>query len=128
MNTNSFEIMIIIGASTTTAQLSGWIIMMIVIVFVMVKRTVYTGWCAEQMVIANISIKCYDIISNLVILPWTSRTTVCRTDCTGWWGERTSFIMFWYWNFQWCIYHIGIFHGFCCFRWHFKRMIYVALE
>lgn len=122
--------MIVIGhAAASVRQLScGIIMMVIVVVFVMTEWTVHTWWCAKQMIVANVAIKCDGIVANLVVLAWAGRTTVGRTYGASWWGERTSLVMLGYWNFQRRIYHIRVFHSSGCFRRHFKRMIDVTLK
>lgn len=80
------------------------------------------------MIISNIAVECNGIAADVIALPWTSWATVGRTYCTRWRWKRTWFVMLWYGNFQRCVYHTRVFNGFCCFCWHFERMIDVALK
>lgn len=105
----------ITASNAGAGYISRWIVEMIVVVFMMIVRAVDGGCWRCQMII-------------LIILPWTRRATICCTNCTSWRREWTLFVVLWYRNFQWRIYHIWIFNGFIIFGRHLKRMINVALE
>lgn len=75
-----------------------------------------------------VTVKCDAVAAAMIVVPWTGRTAVGRTDRARWRRKRAAFVVFRYRNLQRRIYHIRVFHRFVRFAGHLERTIDKTFE